>query len=267
MIRRVILSRKGCDSAAGGCPSPILPDGRLVPLPIPQAPPSTHRYRDLILDGVRLADYLSCGGRARLHGNQSCHFDPQLDGSLGLLGQHGAAQGELTRHGVGVGDLFLFFGWFRSTLDRSGSGVHHLFGWLEVSQVIRGTEAIEAFLTARNYRHPHSLGAVHGYRQNTLYVSEGGLTGPSRSTLAPAFGRFRNQAPALTLTEPGATRSRWRLPKDVFDPSMEPFLNRLHWLEGDSTRVQPRGFGQEFILDAARYPALAHWARRRIASA
>ena len=267
MIRRVILSRKGCDSAAGGCPSPILPDGRLVPLPIPQAPPSTHRYRDLTLDGVRLADYLSCGGRARLHGNQSCHFDPQLDGSLGLLGQHGAAQGELARHGVGVGDLFLFFGWFRSTSDRSGSGVHHLFGWLQVTQVIRGTDAIKAFLGAKNHRHPHSLGAVHGYRQNTLYVSEGGLMGSENPSRPPAFGRFRFQAPAFTLTEPGATRSRWRLPQEVFDPSMEPFLNRLHWLEGDSTRVQPRGFGQEFILDAARYPALAHWARRLIASA
>lgn len=28
---RIILSRKGFDSAAGGCPSPILPDGRLFP--------------------------------------------------------------------------------------------------------------------------------------------------------------------------------------------------------------------------------------------
>ncbi len=39
MIRRVILSRKGVDSAAGGRPSPILPDGRLFSLPIPQRPP------------------------------------------------------------------------------------------------------------------------------------------------------------------------------------------------------------------------------------
>ncbi len=32
---RIILSRKGFDSGSGGVPNPILPDGRLVPLPIP----------------------------------------------------------------------------------------------------------------------------------------------------------------------------------------------------------------------------------------
>jgi Nucleotide modification associated domain 3 len=32
---KLILSRKGFDSAYGGVPSPILPDGTLCPLPIP----------------------------------------------------------------------------------------------------------------------------------------------------------------------------------------------------------------------------------------
>ncbi len=32
---RIILSRKGFDSSNGGCPSPILPDGTLLSLPIP----------------------------------------------------------------------------------------------------------------------------------------------------------------------------------------------------------------------------------------
>ena len=36
---RIILSRKGLDSATGGIPSPILPDGQLLPLPIPVAAP------------------------------------------------------------------------------------------------------------------------------------------------------------------------------------------------------------------------------------
>ena len=34
-IMKVILSRKGFDSSYGGYPSPILPDGRMVSLPIP----------------------------------------------------------------------------------------------------------------------------------------------------------------------------------------------------------------------------------------
>src|SRR5215472_17422147 len=32
---KIILSRKGFDSSTGGIPSPILPDGRLLSLPIP----------------------------------------------------------------------------------------------------------------------------------------------------------------------------------------------------------------------------------------
>ena len=33
--RKLILSRKGFDSATGGCPSPIFPDGTMYSLPIP----------------------------------------------------------------------------------------------------------------------------------------------------------------------------------------------------------------------------------------
>ena len=32
---KVILSRKGFDSQYGGYPSPVLPDGRMISLPIP----------------------------------------------------------------------------------------------------------------------------------------------------------------------------------------------------------------------------------------
>jgi hypothetical protein len=34
-IMKLVLSRNGFDSENGGMASPILPDGRLVPLPIP----------------------------------------------------------------------------------------------------------------------------------------------------------------------------------------------------------------------------------------
>ena len=260
MIRRVILSRKGVDSAAGGRPSPILPDGRLFSLPIPQRPPSTHRYRDLRFDEFSAPELLRLGGGRALHPNRSCHFDPMLEGALGLLGQHGAAQGELSRHEVGVGDLFLFFGWFRGTEDRRSSGCHHLFGWLQVTEIVRSTTAIAAFLKASGVRHPHGLGGVQGYSQNTLYVSQGRLRGSSAFSSKAAFGRFPRTHSSLVLTETGATRSVWRLPEPPFNPGVSPFLNRLHWLEEGTTRVQPRGFGQEFILDAECCPGTAAWA-------
>ncbi|CAI8922445.1 hypothetical protein EMIT0158MI4_310005 [Burkholderia ambifaria] len=38
------------------------------------------------------------------------------------LGQTGAAQGHLSNNGVGAGDVFLFFGWFRQVEKSRGSG-------------------------------------------------------------------------------------------------------------------------------------------------
>ena len=46
-MKRLILSRKGFDAKAGGVASPILRDGRIYSLPIPQDYPSPEKYRDL----------------------------------------------------------------------------------------------------------------------------------------------------------------------------------------------------------------------------
>src|SRR5690606_10608067 len=100
--KRIVLSRKGFDGSYGGIPSPILPDGRLLPLPIP----ARHDYFSMgdlqvsDLDfGALLAD-LSRGA----HGLETTvHLDPDLDRRIDLrlpgwrpsLGQTGAAQAHL----------------------------------------------------------------------------------------------------------------------------------------------------------------------------
>ena len=47
---RLVISRKGFDSTAGGCASPILPDGTMVSLPIPDEE-SGVRYGDISVHG------------------------------------------------------------------------------------------------------------------------------------------------------------------------------------------------------------------------
>lgn len=47
---KVILSRKGCDSSFGGMPGIILPNGRIVFIPIPGMKMETIRYGDLMLE-------------------------------------------------------------------------------------------------------------------------------------------------------------------------------------------------------------------------
>ena len=54
---KIILSRKGFDSSNGGCPSPILPDGTLLSMPIPSNDRDT--YETLSCRGVNYADLLA----------------------------------------------------------------------------------------------------------------------------------------------------------------------------------------------------------------
>ena len=149
---KLVLSRKGFDARHGGIPSPILPDGTLLPLPIPHpAEPTSLGQIPLPLGSPALEELLPDLSGGRLDPELSVHADPQLvppadarPGWRPCLGQAGAAAGHLRREGVGVGDLFLFFGWFRDVERRHGRWVyrsaspdlHLMFGWLEVGEVL-----------------------------------------------------------------------------------------------------------------------------------
>src|SRR5690554_4385876 len=99
---KLILSRKGFDSSAGGVPSPIFPDGRLLALPIPDAS-STSRYRDIAYEGITLGDLVAPLTRGKVLPDDGAHLDPDLIDKMlprrpdwrPLFGQIGPAQGHL----------------------------------------------------------------------------------------------------------------------------------------------------------------------------
>jgi len=74
---RVVLSRKGFDTTAGGCPSPIVA-GRPLSLPIPTRMPTRFRYCDLAAGVGEVVEQLTRGRHAR---QSFCHLDPDLDAS------------------------------------------------------------------------------------------------------------------------------------------------------------------------------------------
>lgn len=62
--------------------------------------------------------------------NKLAHLDPDLrrdalptrpNGWRPAFGQSGAAAGHLFNQEVGIGDLFMFFGWFRKTIAEKVS--------------------------------------------------------------------------------------------------------------------------------------------------
>ena len=278
---KVVISRKGFDSSAGWMPSPILEDGRLVPLPIPSKSDNVRMDEvDVAVDDLdgMLRDL--SGRKHPLTGSTRVHLDPLLvppphaeAGWRPSLGQTGSAASHLEKQGVGRGDLFLFFGWFRRVEQtvsgwawlRGAPDIHVLFGWLEVDDWA-GMHR-DRVHSVHKYpwlaSHPHA-GPTYTDSRNGIYV------GSTRSRiLGPNFlggGRFPAWHPALQLTCGGKNnkRSLWDLP-GFFLPQGRPPLtyhaNPNRWTaKGDRVRLKTVGRGQEFVIDSQHYPALESWA-------
>ncbi|WP_421990023.1 hypothetical protein [Qipengyuania sp.] len=234
---RIIFSRKGFDSAAGGGPSPIV-DGRPVSLPIPAGAASRTTYGDL-----GLGEHAAKASRGRLSDRDLCHHDPMfLDDGTCLFGQCGAAQTHLANQGVGVGDVFLFFGLFR----EEGSKPHHrIFGYLEASEVIALRDGVPDHVIERG--HPHAL-ALHA-TNDVIYA------GPGEQARLASDG--------LRLTVESGPPSLWNRPEWLKPGGLSYHDREDRWLRG--SRLKSVARGQEFVADIGRRRAPREWLARVLA--
>ncbi len=197
---KIVFSRKGFDSTAGGCPSPII-DGQPVSLPIPSTMPTPTRFGDVHGPYGRLVFDLT---RGRLTPDDWCHLDPDINpdslprqtGWRGALGQVRAAQGHLANQGVQPGDLFVFWGLFQPVAHDGrwrfvGRPEHRVWGWLQIAEIIElgvdGTHAV----TARPWLKAHPHARAGWCAQNVLYVASEELTLGSRALSMPGSGVLR----------------------------------------------------------------------------
>jgi hypothetical protein len=222
---RIILSRKGFDSAAGGVPSPIV-NGEPISLPIPTKTRSETTYE---LAG--LGDLVARTTKGRLRPENLCHEDPMFHGGRCAFGQTGAAQAHLTNQGVGVGDLFLFFGLFAGEDGRDRH--HRIFGFLRVEEVRTiGAHPCEGDrLKYFPRRHPHTLGEWN--ENNTIYLGLG--------------TKARKAHQGLRLSKPGGPVSHWLVPPWLRTIGLSYHRRPSRWI-GDS-ELQVVGRGQEFVAD------------------
>jgi hypothetical protein len=261
---KVILSRKGFDSAFGGYPSPILPSGKIVSLPIPFY--DAIRYSDLKLDGstyynlmADLRSTIKCEGR-RLDLNEEtrCHLDPDIhknsinreSGWRPCFGQDGAAQSHLENQGVGEDDLFLFFGWFRKTRWHNGKlefdphekGKHAIWGYLQIGEIMKVNNKFD--IPKWLAYHPHVAEERRNVEpdktKNTIYLARYNLCWNSS---LPGAGRFMFND-KLVLTKEGFSRSKWNLP-DCFKEAEISYHDEDSWKEG---YFQSAAIGQEFVI-------------------
>lgn len=274
---KLILSRKGFDSAAGGVPSPILPDGRLIVLPIPDDHSHT-TYGELAQDGEALAPLVSDLTRGRLTARDRVHLDPDLleeslprsPGWRPLFGQMGQAQGHLRNQGVGPGDLFLFFGLFREVAPgrdgwafvRDARPRHVLWGWMQVERVLPLDGPLPAEMAWAS-GHPHCQRRASN---NVLYLARRQLALDGLADTLPGAGVFSHDASSQRLTAPDAVKvSDWRLPSWWYPrrgrPPLSYHADPGRWRrKAEHTELRAVARGQEFVLDVAAYPEALPWA-------
>ncbi|WP_145965871.1 hypothetical protein [Hahella sp. KA22] len=281
---RLILSRKGFDSSAGGISSLIMPDGRMISLPIP----TNAKYQKLgmlNIEGVDIDRILKDLTDCRFNADTTVHIDPDLcatymtrkEGWRSSFGQVSAAQSHLRNQKVACGDLFLFFGWFRQIANtekgwrfaEGSADLHVLFGWLQIGEILQIGEDTEEVVRNRPWLsdHPHILAAENfKHSSNTIYVASEKLSIGGKETAFPGGGCFPRFEDILQLTQANvSSRSSWKLPGFFFPPDKKPTLtyhkNPTRWGEicDNYVSLQSVCRGQEFVYDCGEEPAAIEW--------
>lgn len=191
---KVILSRKGFDSKAGGDYSPFDPQtGKYIVLPIPVDDKegeicNSLKYEDIRIQSNYLSGYSETNlkslmeamrKKATIKGKEYeyAHFDPWLgpcpwlaedsNHPIGAFGQVDRVQAHLQNQHVGEGSLFLFFSRFKPidknrenkivpdiSRENLDEGLYFIYGWLKVKEVIQKYDDIRD--PSLLSRHPHA---------------------------------------------------------------------------------------------------------------
>jgi hypothetical protein len=278
---RIVISRKGFDSSAGGCASPIL-SGEMISLPIPEHNNSWRRSRAPEFCKEKHLTYAELGkrckspitdlvtqlSRGRIREADCVHLDPDIRRSLRNLsdkkmpltfGQDRGSQTEL--RALEAGDLFLYFGWFRKAIEirprnytfaRDGADVHAIWGWLQLGMRLDLPEKISLAHEVAGH-HPHV--SYHADRSpNCLYVASDKLSIFPDISGAGTFSEFRSE---LCLSDRQENlpprrklRSAWCLP--AFFRNIRMTHHQLsEWDErGDCIYGKGGAYrGQEFVFE------------------
>lgn len=260
---KIILSRKGFDSSSAGCPSPILPDGTMLSMPIP-TDDRKYKYSDLSYNGLNYAELINTYNPK--FKKTYCHLDPDIrdglrktpDDWIPAFGQTDAAQTNLSNSGVGEGDIFLFFGLFHRLGNNlkfnyegndfySKTNIHAIYGYLQVGQIV-GADNISKYPW-----HPH---AGEGYKpNNTLYLPSPHLVidGKIYGDGSGVFDYDRKRV----LTLEGCTCANW-IPLECLMPK-HLSGNRKNSSKCDA--LYYRGQWQELVFDTDNNPQIVDWVK------
>lgn len=270
---KIILSRKGFDAGYGGIASPVLPDGTLLSLPIPSTEMGISYNELSAYEDVSYQEIIKqlTNGLVKVEGEGKfsieelyCHLDPDIRyqtydrkvGWQGIFGQAGSALSHLENNNVSIGDVFLFFGWFRRTVIDNGrlkfdpkcKGFHAIYGYLQIGKIEKIN--VTRFEEWAHY-HPHVRRGENAKPLDALYTSSETF---SYLPEHKGYGTFK-YCDKVILTKEGQTRSRWELP-ECFKKYAISYHSKNSW---KFDYFQSAAKGQEFVIDGDE--ALVEWVK------
>lgn len=258
---KIIISRKGFDSSSAGCPSPILPDGTMLSMPIP-TDSVKYRYSDLTYKGLNYSKLISSFNPQFKY--EYCHLDPDIRSGIRetpeswvpAFGQTGSAQSYLANNHIDVGDIFLFFGRFHR-LDKdfrfirksndfySCSDLHIIYGFLQIGKIVKAEDI-------KNYPwHPHSEEGYHS--NNTLYIPSTHLF-INEKIYGDGCGVFSYDKKRV-LTKEGCSCANW-IPHECLLP-VHICGDRKNSSKKDA--LYYAGQWQELVFDSDNNPMILDW--------
>lgn len=267
---KIILSRKGFDSVAGGCASPIIDGKTLLSLPIPDKHMTENekqniKYSALSYNGISYRDLIN--DLKPSFTDEFCHLDPDIrDGIISAghelkpaFGQTGTAQKILKSVEVDIGDVFLFFGWFRGVEFKNGkycylrkrtgidftsyANIHVIYGYMQIGEIIDDCKRIKNEFG----EHPHSCEWYLNSENNTIYKPSENLSSLGLNNL-PGYGTL-DFSPERVLTKEGCPRSYW-VEKPWLDNSKQ--LTNVHCKDKGNNCLTYIGQWQELVFDVDR---------------
>lgn len=227
---KVILSRKGFEPTHGGIPSPIMPDGTLLLLPKPKEN-GMICYHDLFFQGNSYYDIA-----VSLENNlQSTLVHARCDSGCYILpSSHtpplewlpayvhtGPLESHLSNQHICVGDIFLFYGWFRQTeydeqhklrFVPDAKEQNIIFSYFQIGAIIKDI----AFFRQQIKRPLLTFLDNRDVYPNTIYLPTKKL---SYNNQQPGCATL-SYSPKLVLTKPGYHYNQWQLPDFLCAPDV-----------------------------------------------
>lgn len=277
---KIILSRKGYDSKYGGGCGPILPDGKLLSIPIPSdSEDNGIPYSELKNNSISYLDIMR-SLKIKIPNNGLSHLDPDLIESVyprikgwrGIFGQSKAASTHLYNYGVSPGDIFLFFGSFRKVGQNKNGTIfftenkiqHIIFGYLVIDEIIElGDKYLNKYRSSNKkmewaFYHPHLINDKYG-KKNKVFIAKKNY-GSNKG-----YGTFFYND-NLVLSSPDKSRSVWKLPS-FFHYNQGTSISRHNNISrygkcSDYFELKTVGIGQEFVISGN--DKVVEWANKII---